>query len=178
MIRKNSTFAAPRSLMLMLLLLITQSTARVAKQSGINESDRFEPTQFLNEMSTPTVGQTNKNLQFDEDGNLIDPIDVNFTKVVRNFRAFEYGLDGDHFAANFSTCSIHAIAWWYYEVTTFKVKMKYVDYNDGLTNVTLFLQNTTGLLITCSDVIQNLFYYGKLEAEKFAGGTDWGLGLL
>ena len=33
-------------------------------------------------------------------------------------------------------------------------------------------------MITCSDVIENLYFYGLEEADKYATGTDWALGLL
>jgi len=33
-------------------------------------------------------------------------------------------------------------------------------------------------MITCSDVIENLYYFGAREAERFESGTDWALGLL
>jgi len=33
-------------------------------------------------------------------------------------------------------------------------------------------------MITCSDVVENLYFYGLEEADKYATGTDWALGLL
>lgn len=58
---------------------------------------------------------------------------------LNNFKAFEYGLDGDRFAANFSNCAIATLDWWFYEVNTFKVKMHYANYDESVTNTTLFL---------------------------------------
>ena len=105
-------------------------------------------------------------------------IEERYAEVLNHFRAFEFGLDGDQFAANFSTCSINTLTWWFYEVNTYKVKLRYADFNDAVTNTTLFLQNFTNMMITCSDVVENLYYYGMNEATKFASGTDWALGLL
>lgn len=109
---------------------------------------------------------------------VVDEMKVNYTQALRNFQAFEYGLDGDYFASNFSTCSIHSLTWWFFEVSTYKVKLRYASYDDAVTNTTLFIQNFTNLMIECSDVIENLYYYGLNEAERFASGTDWALGLL
>ena len=105
-------------------------------------------------------------------------IEEKFTSKLNNFKAFNYGLDGDYFAANFSTCAEHALSWWFYEVNTYKVKLKYASYDDTITNSTLFVQNFTNLLITCTDVVENIYYYGLNEATKFASGSDWALGLL
>lgn len=102
----------------------------------------------------------------------------NYTEVYRNFIAFNYGLEGNYFAANFSKCALDGINWWFFEVNTFEIKLHYASYNDAVTNTTLFLQNFTNLMITCSDTIMNLYYYGVREAERFASGTDWALGLL
>lgn len=33
-------------------------------------------------------------------------------------------------------------------------------------------------MIICSDVIENVYFYGVNEATKFATATDWALGLL
>lgn len=102
----------------------------------------------------------------------------NFTKNMRNFIAFNYGFEGDYFAANFSTATISLLQWWYFEVNTYRIKLKYASYNDAVTNTTQFIQNTTEVLITVTNVIENIYYYGLREAERFESATDWALGLL
>jgi len=46
----------------------------------------------------------------------VDIMLVNYTQAMRNFKAFEYGLDGDYFAANFTNCAVYGITWWFFEV--------------------------------------------------------------
>lgn len=98
--------------------------------------------------------------------------------MIRNYISFNYGFEGDYFAANFSTCTISMINWYFFELNTYKIKMRYADYNDAVTNTTLFLQNITSRMITCTSAIENLYYYGLREKERFQGGSDWALGLL
>lgn len=63
-------------------------------------------------------------------------------------------------------------------MNTYKVKLRYANYDEIVTNTTLFIQNFTNMMITCSDVVENIYYFGMNEATKFATGTDWALGLL
>jgi hypothetical protein len=73
---------------------------------------------------------------------------------------------------------VHAVSWWFFEVNTFKMKLRYASYDDAVTNTTLFIQNFTNLMITCSDVVENLYFYGVKESQRFESGTEWALGLL
>ena len=136
--------------------------ARMTRKSEINQDLKLQ-------QSMPRVGQ-------EEEEELT--IEEQYRNKLNNFRAFEYGLEGDKFAANFSTCAIHGLTWYFYELNTFKVKLRYASYDDTVTNTTLFIQNFTNLLTTCTDVVENIYYYGKNEATRFASGTDWALGLL
>lgn len=77
----------------------------------------------------------------------------------KHFRAFDQGFTGNVYAKNFSNCAYNSLTWAYKELATFKVKLHYADYNDAVTNTTLFLQNTTSLLHTCTDVVENIYYY-------------------
>ena len=66
----------------------------------------------------------------------------------------------------------------YKDIATYKVKLHYGDYQDKITNTTLFLQNTTDLLHTCTDVVENIYYYALFQAAKFNSFVDWTLAFL
>ena len=81
-----------------------------------------------------------------------------------HFRAFDQGFTGNQYAMNFSNCAYNSLTWVYKELATYKVKLHYANYQDAVTNTTLFLQNTTQLLHTCTDVTENIYYYADFQA--------------
>lgn len=75
------------------------------------------------------------------------------------FWSFNQGFTGELYAKNFSTCGYDTIDYVFKEVPTYKVKLHYGDYQDIITNTTLFLVNTTIIFHVCTDVIENIYYY-------------------
>lgn len=57
----------------------------------------------------------------------------------RYFRAFDQGFNGNTFAQNFSNCAFSGLDYVYREIATYRIKLKYADYSDAVTNTTLFL---------------------------------------
>jgi len=95
-----------------------------------------------------------------------------------HFRAFDQGFTGDQYARNFTTCSYSILDWVYKEIATYKIKLHYGNYDNHVTNTTLFLKNTTTILHVCTDVVENIYYYALYEASKFEGFVDWTLAFL
>ena len=78
-----------------------------------------------------------------------------------HFRAFDQGFDGNLYASNFSNCVYDSITWGFLEVPTYKVKLWYGDYDDIITNTTLFLLNFTDVMHTCTDVVENIYFWSR-----------------
>jgi hypothetical protein len=176
MMRKNSS---PRALFSLGKLLMMAAVCLLL--STVSRAEATQP-QTQSEIRTSEINRTHKQLQQEHpvvgQEQIVDKKIDAYKYNVRNFRAFEYGLDGDYFAGNFSRCSINTLTWWFFEVSTYKVKLRYANYDQAVTNTTLFIQNFTNMMIVCSDTIENLYFYGLNEAEKFGSAQDWGLGML
>jgi len=56
--------------------------------------------------------------------------------------------------------------------------MKYGDFEESTFNTTLFLQNTTELAFTCTDALENIYYFYDLKTEQFPTFDDLFLGFL
>ena len=97
---------------------------------------------------------------------------------LRNFRYFNKGFKGRDLARNFSNCGEDGIFWWFYERETYSLKMKYGDFEESTFNTTLFLQNTTELAFTCTDALENIYYFYDLKTEQFPTFDDLFLGFL
>ena len=81
-------------------------------------------------------------------------------------------------ARNFSYCGEDVIFWWFYETETYLFKMRYGDFVDETFNTTLFLQNTTEVAFTCTDAVENIYFFYDLKVEQFPTFDDLFLGLL
>ena len=97
---------------------------------------------------------------------------------LRNFKYFNKGFKWHEMARNFSYCGEDVIFWWFYETETYLFKMRYGDFVDETFNTTLFLQNTTEVAFTCTDAVENIYFFYDLKVEQFPTFDDLFLGLL
>jgi len=87
-------------------------------------------------------------------------------------------MKGDELAQNFSKCVDEILFWTFEELRTYEVKLVYGDFADTFLNTTLFLQNTSIALSTCTDATENLYWYALYQGEKFGSWLEWSLALL
>ena len=97
---------------------------------------------------------------------------------MRNFLYFNRGFQGDDLSANFTACGDRGAYWWFLELKTYRVKMRYGNGEQNTYNSTKFLQNTTNTLYTCTDATENLYHFFLWKKEQFPSLNDYGLGFL
>ena len=97
---------------------------------------------------------------------------------MKNFYYFERGFKGTELASNFSSCGNRSAYWYYWEMQTWKVKLRYGNGTENTFNSTLFVQNTTDVAYICTDTAENMYYFWLTKSDQFPTMTEFSLGFL
>lgn len=116
--------------------------------------------------------------QLEDNSTVTDDTATDYEKVLRNFRYFNQGFKGDEISANFSNCANIGAYWKWVELETYLVKLRFGNGDENVFNTTMWLQNTTNMLSTCTDATQNIYYFVMWKKTQFPTWLDFGLGFL
>lgn len=85
--------------------------------------------------------------------------------ALKDFYYFNKGFKGDELATNFTACGNRSAYWYYYELATIQVKLRYSTAEESTFNSTLFIQNTTNTAYICTDTAENIYFFYLWKRE-------------
>lgn len=105
-------------------------------------------------------------------------IEEQHKQALRDFHYFNKGFKGDELATNFTACGNRSAYWYFFELETIQVKLRYSTAKESTFNSTLFLQNSTDTINICTDTIENIYHFYLWKRKQFPTFSDVTLGFL